>query len=236
MVSESYLPRLTTLDSRLSQQFDPARDGFGFRNPVGLVPKRTGGGEFLRRFDAFVYGKGLCFGMAAAALLNFQGASSPRPSLANLPPTPDLFAVLWDYQLRQFYPRTVLASVWDWAASGGGRPERVLRRLRPVGTSPDPHVLCFGPAPNRRFPYCLARAHAVVPYRVEEGRVHVYDPNHPRDRERFVKFQRGGAEFAYDGFQSREGWGITLVPVSACDQQRRIVGERSRLGRLTMKR
>lgn len=220
MSSESRFPRLTTHDSRLSRQFDPARDGFGFRNPVGLVPKRTGGGEVLRRFDAFVYGRGLCFGMAATALLNFHAASPSRPPLTDLPLTPDLFAVLWEYQLRQFYPRMVLATVRDWAISAGGRPERVLGRLRPVGASPDPHVLCFGPAPNRRFVYCLARAHAVVPYRVEEGRVYVYDPNHPRDRGRFVEFRRDGAEFAYDGFRSREGWGITLVPVSACDQRR----------------
>jgi hypothetical protein len=39
--------------------------------------------------------------------------------------------------------------------------------------------------------------------------VYVYDPNHPRDRERFVKFAHG--EFEYGGFRSREGWGITLV-------------------------
>jgi hypothetical protein len=153
--------------------------------------------------------------MAAAALLNFQ-ANSPRPPLADLPPTPHLFAVLWEYQLRQFYPRTVLSTMHDWTVSRGGRPERVLGRLHLVGTSPNPHILCFGPAPNRRFVYCLARAHAVVPYRVEEGRVYVYDPNHPRDRGRYVEFRRGGAEFAYDGFRSREGWGITLVPLSVC--------------------
>jgi hypothetical protein len=156
--------------------------------------------------------------MAAAALLNFQ-ANSPRPPLADLSPTPDLFAVLWEYQRRQFYPRTVLSTLRDWVVSGGGRPERVLGRLRLVGTIPDPHILCFGPAPNRRFVYCLARAHAVVPYRVEEGRVYVYDPNHPRDRGRYVEFRRGGAEFAYDKFRSREGWGITLVPVRACTHQ-----------------
>jgi hypothetical protein len=207
--------RLTTHDSQPSRQFDPARDGFGFRNPVGLVPKRTGGGEALRWFDAFVYGKGLCFGMAATALLDFQ-ANSPRLPLVDLSLHSDLFAVLWKYQLRQFYPQTVLTTVWHWAASGGGRPERVLGRLRLVGMSQDPHILCFGPAPNRRFVYCLARAHAVVPYRVEEGRVYVYDPNHPRDRGRYVEFRRGGAEFAYDGFRSREGWRITLVPLSAC--------------------
>jgi hypothetical protein len=50
-----------------------------------------------------------------------------------------------------------------------------------------------------------------VPYRVEGARVYVYDPNYPRDRERFVEFWRGGAQFAYDGFRSREGWGIALV-------------------------
>ena len=53
-----------------------------------------------------------------------------------------------------------------------------------MGESPDPHVLCFGPALNRRFFSCLMRAHAVVPYWIEEGQVCIYDPNHPRDRSR----------------------------------------------------
>jgi hypothetical protein len=57
-----------------------------------------------------------------------------------------------------------------------------------------------------------------VPYKVEEGRVFVYDPNYPRDRERFVEFWRDGrsVEFAYGRFRSWEGWGITLVPASIC--------------------
>lgn len=204
--------------------FDPARDGFGFRNPVGLVPDRTGGGEILRRSDAFVYGKGLCFGMAAAAILAFSGRTIAglRPPLADLSLTPDLLASLREYQLRQFHPWVVLATAWSWAVSGGGRPDRVLGRLRTVGTSSNPHVLCFGPAPNQRFLYCFARAHAVAPYRVEEGRVHVYDPNHPRDRERFVEFTHG--EFEYGGFRSREGWGITLVPSRALPVKRAAPG------------
>ena len=44
--------------------------------------------------------------------------------------------------------------------------------------------------PNRRFLCCLARAHAVVLYRIEKGWVYGYDPCCPRDRERFVKFDR----------------------------------------------
>ncbi len=152
--------------------------------------------------------------MAAAVLLSFSGeAKEIRPPLADHSLTPDLLAVLRKYQLRQFSLRMILATVRDWVASGGGRSERVLGRLRLVGEGLDPHVLCFGPAPNRRFLQCLARAHAVVPYRIEEGRVYVYDPNHPRDRERFVKFMHG--EFEYSGFRSREGWGITLVPGKA---------------------
>jgi hypothetical protein len=152
--------------------------------------------------------------MAAAALLSFSGeAKESRPPLADNSLTPDLLAVLRKYQLRQFSPRMILATVQDWVASGGGRSERVLGRLRLVGEGSDPHILCFGPAPNRGFLQCLARAHAVVPYRIEEGRVYVYDPNHPRDRERFVKFMHG--EFEYSGFRSREGWGITLVPGKA---------------------
>ena len=186
------------------------------------MPERPGGGVvLLRRADAFVYGKGLCFGMAAGSLLTL-GTDSPRRPLADVPLTPDLLAVLREYQLRQFFPRTVFATIRDWVRSGGGRPGRVLGRLRLAGSSPDPHILCFGPAPNRRFLYCFARAHAVVPYRVGEGRVYVYDPNHPRDRGRFVEFRKGtdgGVEFEYDGVRSREGWGITLVPVRACTRQ-----------------
>src|SRR5215210_4843265 len=154
--------------------FDPDRDGFGFRNPTGRASDRTGGGRTIRRSDAFVYGKGLCFGMAAAVLLSFSGeAKGIRPPLADLSLTPDLLAVLHEYQLLQFHPWVVLATVRDWVASRGGKSERVLGRLRAVGTSSDPHVLCFGPATNRRFLYCLARAHAVVPYRIEEGRMYV---------------------------------------------------------------
>ncbi|MBA4116649.1 MAG: hypothetical protein H0X71_09515 [Rubrobacter sp.] len=159
--------------------------------------------------------------MAAAALSSFSGCETRlRPPLAELSVTPDLLAVLREYQLRQFQPRMVYAAVRAWVASGGGRPGSILGRLRPVGTSPDPHILCFGPALNRSFFSRLARAHAVVPYGVEEGRVYVYDPNYPRDRERFVDFVWGGEEFVYDGFRSREGWGITLVPFSACLDQR----------------
>lgn len=197
-----------------NSKFDPARHGFGFRNPIGRASHKTGWGRIPRWFDAFVYGRGLCFGMAAAVLLSFSGeAKEIRSPLADHSLTPDLLAVLRKYQLRQFSPRMILATVLDWVASRGGRSERVLERLRLVGEGSDPHVLCFGPAPNRRFLQCLARAHAVVPYRIEEGRVYVYDPNHPRDRERFVKFMHG--EFEYSGFRSREGWGITLVPGKA---------------------
>ena len=133
-----------------------------------------------------------------------------------------MLAVLGEYQLLQFHPRVVLATVWDWVASGGGNPERVLGRLRAVGTSSDPHVLCFGPAPSRRFLHCFTRAHAVVPYRIEEERVYVYDPNNLRDRERFVKFTHG--EFEYDGFRSQEGWGITLVPCKTLPGKRATPG------------
>ena len=154
--------------------------------------------------------------MAAAALLNFSTAGTNDPPLAERPLSPGLLAVLRGYQLRQFYPPTALASVRDWIASGGGRSERVLGRVRLAGTNPDPHILCFGPAPNRRFFFCLSRAHAVVPHRTEEGRIYVYDPNYPRDRGRFVELWREGKEFSYGAFRSQGGWGITLVPASAC--------------------
>ena len=173
-----------------------------------------------------MYGKGLCFGMSAVALLYFtdRATDTRRPQLAELPLTPILLSTLRKYHLRQFWPRAVFAIVWDWIVSGGGRPEHVLERLRLPGASQDPHILCFGPALNRRFLSCFLGAHAVVPYRVEEGRVYVYDPNHPGDRGRFVKFWRDNAsgswEFAYSGFRSREGWGITLVPISVLGDRR----------------
>ena len=153
--------------------------------------------------------------MASVALLNFYAVGKDRLPLAELPLTQALLDALREHQCWQFRPRTVLATVRDWVLSGGGRPERVLEKIRAVVESPNPYVLCFGPALNRRFFSCFARAHAVVAYRVEGARVYVYDPNHPRDRERFVEFWRGGAEFAYDGFRSWEGWGITLVPLTA---------------------
>ena len=215
MSREEHDSLLTTNDS---PNFDPARDGFGFRNPVGIVPSRTGGGKILRRFDPFLYGRGLCFGMAAASLLYFadRATDTRRPPLVELPLTPALLDALRRCHSWQYGPRVVFAAVVDWVTSGGGRAEHVLAQLRLAGTSPNPHLLCFGPALNRRFFWCLARAHAVVPYRTEEGRVYVYDPNHPGNRERFVEFWRDGrgVEFAYGGFRSREGWGITLVPVS----------------------
>lgn len=207
-----------------TSNFHPARDGFGFRNPVGAVPSRAGGGPLRGVLDAFLYGKGLCFGMVAAAMCNFADDSveSGMLPLAKLAPTPDLIAILQRYHARQYRPRTVLAAVLDWLRSWGGGPERVVERIRLVGVNDDPHVLCFGPMPNRRFLRCMARAHAVAPYRAEvagdQRRVYVYDPNHPKDDERCVVFRRDGAggavRVSYDGFDSREGWGVSLVALS----------------------
>ena len=207
--------------------FDPARDGFGFRNPTGMEPSRVGGGALLRRLDAFLYGSGLCFGMAAATLANFQRPISPYP-LSALPLTPDLTGILRGYHARQTRPRVIVAAVRDWLRARGGRPEGLLDRLRLPGESADPHVLNFGPAPNGSFFRCLYRAHAVVPYRVEgdggERRLYVYDPNHPGDRGRYVSFRGGG--FGYGGFSSGSGWGITLVSLSAIrDTARPSAGE-----------
>ena len=196
--------------------FDPARDGFGFRNPVGMAPGRTGGDTPLRRLDSFLYGSGLCFGMAAAALASFQRPASPYP-LAALPLTPNLLGMLRGYHARQARPEVIVAAVLDWLRARGGRPEGLLDRLRLPGESTDPHVLNFGPALNGSFFRCLYRAHAVVPYRIEGGggerRLYVYDPNHPGDRGRYVSFRGGG--FGYGGFSSGSGWGVTLVPLSA---------------------
>ena len=160
--------------------------------------------------------------MAAASLLYFadRAAGKPCAHLADLPLKPALLNTLRKYHVRQYGPRSIFATARDWVGSKGGRPEGVLGRLRLAGTCLNPHVLCFGPALNRGFLSCFARAHAVVPYRVEEGRVYVYDPNHPGDRGRFVEFRwdSGNVEFAYGGFRSREGWGVTLVPVPTRQQ------------------
>ena len=138
--------------------------------------------------------------MAAASLLYFadRAAGKPGTPLADLSLTPALLDTLRKYHVRQFWPRPAFVTAWDWAGSGGGRPEGVLGRLRLAGTSPDPHVLCFGPALTRRLLSCFARAHAIVLYRIEEGRLYVYEPSHPGDRGRFVEFRRdsGNVEFA----------------------------------------
>lgn len=167
--------------------------------------------------------------MVLAALFYFtNGATGMRSRpLSEAPLTPGLVALLRRYQLRQFYPRTMISVVWFWLASGGGRPGRTSKRLRLVGESPDPCVLCFGPSFNSRFFYCLARAHAVVPYCFEEGRVYVYDPNYPRDRRRAVELRREG--FAYDGFRSSEGWGLMLLPLSACSREHPSKGASNRV-------
>lgn len=198
-----------------SSTFDPARDGFGFRNPVGMVPERAGG-LLLRRLDGFMYGGGLCFGMAAAALANYVRSDSPY-SLAARSLTPEVLTIVRSYHARQLAPGVVLAFVRDWVGARGGSPGGLFGRLRLPGDR-DPHVLTFGPAFNKSFFRCFYYAHAVVPYRVEEERLYVYDPNHPKDRERFVAFRDGG--FEYGPFASAAGWGITLVPLSAVEVRR----------------
>jgi hypothetical protein len=195
--------------------FDPARDGFGFRNPVGEVPLRTGPWTLLGPLDSFLYGNGLCFGMAVAALAWYEAGSGETP-VSGLRPTPEVLEFLRRYHARQLRPRVVLSAARDWMVSGGGKPGGLPGRLRLPGSG-DPCVLNFGPAANRRFFRCLYHAHAVVPYRADraggETRLYVYDPNYPKDRGRFVTFCDG--EFSYAGFRSREGWGITPVPLSA---------------------
>jgi hypothetical protein len=203
--------------------FDPVRDGFGFCNPVGEVAVGSGGGPLLRRLGAVLYGKGLCFGMVAMALRSFaeQSTDATNLRLAGLSPSPELLAEIRRYHVRQYRPRAVLAAVGDWLRSRGGRPDAILGRLRLAGE--DPHLICFGPALNRRFFQCLLKAHAVAPYRIEtenqEARVYVYDPNHPGDRGRYVLFRHDEAgrirEFEYEGFGTRSGWGISLFPLSA---------------------
>jgi hypothetical protein len=213
----------TGLHAPEERAFDPARDGFGFRNPVGEVAIGSGRGPLLRRLGAILYGKGLCFGMVSMALRSFarQPTDAPTPPLAGLPPSPELLGEIRNYHVRQYTPRAVLAAVGDWLHSRGGRPDSVLRRLRLAGE--DRHLICFGPTVNRWFFRCLMRAHAVAPYRMEtedeETRVYVYDPNHPGDAGRYVIFRHDGSgrirEFEYEGFGTRWGWGISLFPLSA---------------------
>ncbi len=153
--------------------------------------------------------------MAIAALALYEAGSWDSPVSA-LQPTREVLELLRSYHSRQLRPRVVLAAVRDWLGSGGGRPNGLPGRLTLPGGA-DPCILNFGPAANRQFLRCLHHAHAVVPYRVDrvrrETRLYVYDPNHPGDRRRFVTFRDG--EFSYAGFRSREGWGITPLPLSA---------------------
>jgi hypothetical protein len=213
---------VTRVDTAAGRTFDPARDGFGFRNPIGEVAVGSGEGPLLRRLGALLYGKGLCFGMVAMALRSFEERSKGTlgPPLAGLPPSPELLDEIRRFHVRQYMPRAVLAAVIEWLRSRGGRPDGIPVRLRLPDT--DPQIICFGPAINRRFLWCLLQAHAVAPYRAEtvdlKTRVYVYDPNYPKDRGRCVIFRRDEAgrirEFEYEGFGTRRGWGISLFPLS----------------------
>lgn len=163
--------------------------------------------------------------MVAAALVNFAGsqAEASRCPVSGLQPTSEVIASLQRYHVRQYRPRAIAAAVWDWLRSWGGRPDRVVGRIRLAGIDADPHILCFGPVPNRHFLRCLARAHSVAPYRTEnedgEQRVYVYDPNYPRDRWKCVVIRPDAAKtfshFSYDEFGTEGGWGMSLVPLSA---------------------
>ncbi len=167
-----------------------------------------------------MYGRGLCLGMVATALAGYERDGG---DLAGLSPDASLLSVIRKYHVRQYGLRAVAVTVRNWLRARGGQPGYALKHLRLPDESPDPHILCFGPALNRRFFRCLAQAHAVAPYRVEDRDgvrlVYIYDPNHPKDRERYVTFRRaaGGrsTRFSYGEFDSRTGCGITLLPLSA---------------------
>ncbi len=203
-----------------ARRFDPRRDGFGFRNPAGAGAPGSG----LRRYlNEFVYGSGLCFGMTALALEVYQQGRHPGARLSTRPLEPALLDTVREYHARQFGVRAVFVTVWSWLRAFGG-PGCVPARLRLPDCSDDPHILCFGPRPNRRALHCFLNAHAVAPYRLERAaglcRVYVYDPNYPRDPGRYVLFRENGMEFRYGGFCSRNGWGIVLVPLSAVSGRR----------------
>lgn len=160
--------------------------------------------------------------MSALALANYKGCEDMGDPLAAEPLSPGLIRSLQKYHARQLRWRVLLAAVLDWVRSGGGAPEHALRRLRLPDGDSDPQILSFGPRLNRKLLEYLRRSHAVVPYRVQrEGRrfrVYVYDPNYPGDAGRFITFYKqepgGYTQFSYDGFDSSEGWGITLIPLS----------------------
>lgn len=160
--------------------------------------------------------------MSALALANYKGCEDMGDSLAAEPLSLGLIRSLQKYHARQLRWRVLLAAALDWVRSGGGAPEHALRRLRLPDGDSDPQILSFGPRLNRKFLEHLSRSHAVVPYRAERAgeqfRVYVYDPNYPGDAGRFITFykQEPGryTQFSYDGFDSSEGWGITLIPLS----------------------
>ena len=209
--------RSTSRDLSIDLPFDPGRDGFGFRNPS----RRSAAGGLRGRADDLLYGNGLCFGMAVLSLVRYEArraGDTPDGPLSGRSWDDALGGELKLWHRRQFHPLPVAATVRYWVGSLGGRPEYAPARLRPAGMD-DPHILCFGPRPNLRALRCLGSAHAVVPYRVEREprlrRVYVYDPNYPGDRSRSIAFYRNGEHFEYGGFNSWEGWGVTLVPLSA---------------------
>lgn len=207
----------------MTRPFDPARDGLPFRNPRGVLPERGRNAALLDPYDRFVYGDGLCFGMAAYALRRFAAGDNAR--LAELPLTQDLLDAVRDLHGQQMRPGAVLAVVLGWLRDRGGRPDLVLRRLRLPGESLDPHVLCFGPLGLRPgFLRAMQGAHAVVPCLSVRDRLYVYDPNHPEDRGRYLALRRDGAGrvsgYAYGPFDSGRGWGLALVPISAVDGSR----------------
>ena len=181
---------------------------------------RQSGSELPRRLERLLYGRGLCLGMVVTALVGYERDGG---DLAGLHPDAGMRDIIRKYHVRQYRLRAVTVTGWNWLRARGGQPGYALKHLRLPDESPDPHILCFGPTLNRRFLRCLARAHAVAPYRVEdrdgEHRVYIYDPNYPKDRERYVTFRRvaGGrsTRFSYGEFDSRTGCGITLLPLSA---------------------
>lgn len=201
-----------------TRAFDSARDGLGFRNPRGVVPERRRDTALLARYDRFVYGDGLCFGMAAYALRRFAAGDGAR--LAEPSDSAEVLDAVRDLHGRQMRPRAVLAVVIGWLQDRGGRPDLELRRLRLPGEGPDPHVLCFGPLGlGPGFLRAMREAHAVVPYRLEGDRLYVYDPNYPSDRGRYLALRRDKigrpVGYAYGPFDSGRGWGLALVPISA---------------------
>ena len=241
-----------------SSVFRPDPDGYSFTNRSRPLPswdvfKQTFANSDLeypggipkpvaRIFYEITYRRvfaGVCDGMASTSVAYWQDAVA-RPggqlrthslSAADAWPLIDLYHGRQLSKGLQAYRN----NLWQNNPGVDGVYAQIKARL-PVWFS-DPWVLSFIPGPDESVPANQEFGHSVVPYWIEElpgqwGKIYVYDPNFPADRQRyfFFDFQASPHTFQYDmGFpipgtsqgnyvvRSGDGWIIELTPLSQFD-------------------